>query len=137
MLKCFLRPFVYTGFPITHESLCRVDQPSLLRNVNEASKAPLLTEREVAHVENLLRWPDLGGPLPSQTALKDVFEMKKPYHGGLSIDYPFEGDAILLMSCASRLGPSPQTEEGGHPPQFAPMDLDGSREELSELPVYV
>lgn len=122
VLKCFLRPFVYTGLPITHESLCRVAQPSLLRTVNESGKAPLLSEREVAHVESLLRWPDLGGQLPSQIALKNAFEVKKPYHGGLSIDYPFDGDTILLIPRASQQGPS-RTQDS-NPLQFAPMDLD-------------
>ena len=130
-LKCFLRPFVYTGFPITHESLCRVDQPSLLRIVNEARNAPLLSEREVTHVENLLRWTDLDGSLPSHTALNDVLEVKKTYRGGLSIDYPFEGDTILLIPRVSQQGPSSKIQEN----RPLPMDLDGPNEALGEVHV--
>lgn len=136
VLKCFLRPFVYTGDPITHESLCRVDQSNLLRTVNEARKAPLLSEREATHVESLLRWPNLGGPLPSHTALTDVSEGEKSYHGGLSIDYPFEGDTILLISRVSQQGPFSKLQDR-HPLQLAPMDLDGPDEGLGELPVHV
>lgn len=136
VLKCFLRPFVYTGLPITHESLCRVDQPSPLRTVSESRKAPLLSDREVAHVENLLRWPDLDGQLPSHKALKNVFEVKKLYHGGLTIDYPFEGDTLLLISRVSQQGPSSKTEDN-NPLQFAPMDPDGPSGKLGEPPVHV
>ncbi len=136
VLKCFLRPFVYTGLPITHESLCRVDQPSLLRTVNEPGNAPLLSEREVAHVEGLLRWPDLGGQLPSHIALKNVFEVKKPYLGGLSIDYPFDGDTILLIPRVSQQGPSSKTQDS-NPLQCATMDLDVPRGDQGEPPVHV
>jgi len=133
----FLRPFVYTGVPITHESLCRVDQPSLLRNINEANKAPLLSEREMAHVETLLRWPDPIGPLRSHTALKDAFDMERLYHGGLSIDYPVEGGDILLMSRASRQGPPSKIQEDPHPPRFGFMDLDVRSEGLCELMFHI
>ena len=135
MLKCFLRPFVYTGLPITHESLCRVDQPNLLRTVCESRKAPLLSEREVAHIESLLKRPDLSGQLPSQMALKDVLEVKKPYHGGLSIDYPFDGDTLLLLSRVSQQGPSKTQDD--NPLQVAPMDLDRPSGELGEPSVHV
>jgi hypothetical protein len=90
----------------------------------------------VAHAEALLRLPDPGGPLPSHTALDDVFEMKRPYRGGLSIDYPFHGDNILLMSRVSQQGASSKTQEGSHPPQFTPMELDGRSEELGKLPFH-
>ena len=136
VLKCFLRPFVYTGLPITHESLCRVEQPSLLSTVSKPRKAPLLSEREVAHVESLLRWPDLGGQLPSHIALKNVLEVKKPYHGGLSIDYPFDGDTLLLISRVSQQSPSSKTQDD-NPLQVSPMDLDRPSGELGEPPVHV
>jgi hypothetical protein len=115
---------VYTGVPITHESLCHVDQPSLLRNLNETSKAPLLSDREVAHVQTLLRWPvQEGGLLPSHIALMDLFEVERSYRGGLSIDCPFEGDNILLMPRVLQQGHSSTTQKDGRPPQFTLMDL--------------
>lgn len=85
----------------------------------------------------MLRWPELGGPSPAYTAVDGVLEMKRSYHGGLSIDYPFKGDNILLMSRVSQQGPTFQTQKDSNSPQFTLMDLDGPSEDLGELPFHV
>jgi hypothetical protein len=131
----FFRPFVYTGVPITHESLCCVEQLGLLGNINEASKA--LSEREVAQIENLLREPNAGGPSPSHIALTDGFGMKRPYRGGLSVDYPFDGDNILLVSRTSRQGHFSRVQKDNHPLRSALKDPVGPHEKLGELSSHI
>ena len=61
--------------------------------------------------------------------------MERQYYGGLSIDYPFDGDNILLMSRVSQQGPFSQ--ENIRSSQFALMDLDAYSEELGGLLCHI
>ena len=90
----------------------------------------------MAQVEALLRLPDPDSPLPFYTAPMDLFEVERSYHGGLSIDCPFEGDNILLMPRVSQQGRSSTTQKDSRPPQFALMDPGAPNEELGELPFH-
>ena len=61
-----------------------------------------------------------------------LFEVERSYRGGLSIDWPFEGDNILLMPRVSQQGHSSTTQKDSRPSRFALMDVGEPSEDLGK-----